>query len=131
MQKTILLIEDDEILQELLTQLLSRNGYTVIGCRDGLKAIEYVVRFEPDLILSDLTLPGYNGLEITRLVRADPMRAKTPVLLMSAHSEDKKISASKAGADGYISKPFNIPDLKQKIRTMLGEPDPSKDQASN
>ncbi len=120
MNKTILLIEDDKILQELLTQLLSRQGYTVIGCRDGAMAVEYVVRFGPDLILSDLTLPGFNGLEITRMVRSDPVTAKIPVLIMSAHAAaDYKKNATDAGANDYIAKPFNVNDLKKKIAEIL------------
>ena len=120
MKKTILLIEDDTTLQELLSQLLSRKGYSVIGCRDGIRACEYVAKFEPDMIVSDLNLPGYSGLEITRIVRANSAFSHIPVLLMSAHpGRTPGIDATKAGADGYIAKPFNINELSDKISDIF------------
>ncbi len=119
-KETILVIEDEEDIQELLRYNLERDGYGVVPClsgEDGLRAIE--VR-RPDLILLDLMLPGLDGKEICRRLKREDATADIPVIMITARGEESDIvSGLELGADDYITKPFSTKVLAARVGAVL------------
>ena len=120
MSRKILVIEDDPALQELLEQLLLREGYAVEACRNGEEALDHAIRFKPALVILDWELPGINGPEIVKRLRSHPATANISVLMMSAHCRPSyQEDAMRAGVNDFIVKPFNLPDFQERIRPHL------------
>ena len=125
----ILLIDDDAELCSLLTEFLTREGYTIECEHEGKRALERALHGGFDLITLDVMLPGLDGFEILRRLRAD---SRVPVLMLTARGEDMdRIAGLEQGADDYLAKPFNPRELTARIRAILrrvGRP-PSTDGA--
>jgi len=120
MNKKILVIEDDPGSLRLIRYTLEREGYQVLTATDGLEGLRKAQNKEPDLIVSDLMLPGIDGFEICRCLRAEPQTAELPIFILSAVvSEIDNETKLKVGADDYISKPWHRLELATKIATML------------
>lgn len=120
MLKKILIIEDDLDILTILNYILLREGYEVVLSADG-GACAHLLEIRPDMILMDVRLkqPGENGDMICLRLKSDPETCCFPVVLLSA--EDNLPAISKAcGADGFLSKPFNVAALTQKVRDMMG-----------
>ena len=118
MEKTILLIEDDQAIIRLLKLALETNGYKAIIARNGIGGISSYLSEHPDLILLDLGLPDIDGMEVLDQIR--DMTEKIPVIVVSARgSESEKVEALDAGADDYVTKPFNVAELMARIRVSL------------
>ena len=118
MAKTILVVEDDQNISELLRLYLEKEGYTVNIADDGGKGVELYRRLKPDLVLLDLMLPEMNGFEVCKLLR-DKGRS-TPVLIITAREEEKdKILGLDLGADDYITKPFSIRELMARVKANI------------
>ena len=114
----ILLVEDDESIAQLLLQVLADNHYLVDLAIDGQKGLELAESFEYDLILLDLVLPKLDGINFCRQRRQTGDR--TPILLMTAlDSSSKKVKGLDAGADDYVVKPLDFPELLARIRALL------------
>ena len=106
MAKTILVVEDDQNISELLRLYLEKEGYTVNIADDGGKGVELYRRLKPDLVLLDLMLPVLDGWGVLRAIRQD---GKTPVIMLTAKGETiDKVAGLKQGADDYITKPFEL-----------------------
>jgi len=116
----ILIVEDEEEIQELISYNLGREGFgtTVAGSgEDGLKVLREDV---PALIVLDLMLPGMNGLEFCRFVKRDPKTAGVPIVMVTARGEETDIVAGlELGADDYVTKPFSPKVLVARIRAVL------------
>lgn len=118
--ETILLVEDDADIRELIRYNLSREGYKVVECASGEQAIEWMRRSLPDLILLDLMLPGTDGFAFCRSLRAADRTARVPVIMVTARDEDADIVAGlEVGADDYVTKPFSARILAARARAVL------------
>ena len=116
--ETILIIEDDRSLREGLAMNFQLRGYQVLTAADGEDGVRLAFDARPDLIILDLMLPGLSGLEILSELRAREERV--PVLILSARdTTDNKIEGLETGADDYVTKPFELPELLARAEVML------------
>jgi DNA-binding response OmpR family regulator len=117
---TVLVADDEPDVCYLVSVYLRRAGHHVIGASDGAAVIDAVHESKPDLLVLDLSLPGLNGLELCRKLRADPETATLPVLMLSGWAFDSDVQAGlDAGADDYVTKPFHGPELVARAETLL------------
>ena len=113
----ILVIEDERKTSELIQLYLQRNGYTVLAAADGHTGLALARTHQPDLIVLDLMLPGLDGLDLCRILRAE---ATIPIIMLTARStEDDKLLGLELGADDYLTKPFSPRELVARVRTVL------------
>ncbi len=120
MSSTILLVEDDATLRDTLAYRLRHDGYQVVTAADGVQAVNAARKTRPDLIVLDLMLPGLDGLEVCKQVRAMPETQAAPIIMLTARAEESdKILGLELGADDYVTKPFSWPELRARIRTQL------------
>lgn len=113
----ILLVEDDPAMQTSLQRALARRGIHVSLCADGLQAIAQWQTLQPDVMVLDLSLPGRDGLEVLTALRA--LHATTPVLILTARSTvGDRVLGLNAGADDYLSKPFDLDELEARLRAL-------------
>jgi len=123
MSQQILVVEDHEDNRQILRDLLSAAGYEMVEAHDGEQALVRVAQAKPDLILMDIQLPGIDGYEVTRRIKADPMLAAIPIIAVTSYAltgDDEKARA--AGCDDYVAKPFSPRQLLAKIREYLPPP---------
>ena len=117
---TILVVEDDPVVSKLITMALQADGYQVAVAGDGEQAIDFLVETVPDLILCDLRMPKMDGYELLSRLRAHPDTAGITFLFLTAwDSTDDVIKGYDLGADDYISKPFELPVLRARVRAKL------------
>ncbi len=117
---TILVVDDEEDIRELVALNLDREGYTVLTCETGEQALALARAKEPDLVLLDLMLPGIDGLEVCKRLKADPARRRVPVVMLTAKGEESDIVAGlELGADDYVTKPFSGKVLVARVRRLL------------
>lgn len=115
----ILIVEDDKEIKQYLNDELSKY-YKIETCSDGKEALEIIFKNPPDLILSDIMMPGIDGLELTKTVKQNINLNHIPVILLTALTRDEdNINAITAGADSYFTKPFNIEIIKERIGALL------------
>lgn len=123
----VLIVEDEESLLHTLRYNLTRAGHDVRLCTDGRTALEMVLDSPPDLLLLDLMLPGMDGLDICRRVRAEstnPMVSHVPILMLTARDEEiDKVLGLEVGADDYITKPFSMHELLARVKAHLRRAD--------
>ncbi len=113
----ILIVEDDEDINKLLYNILSKKGYKVRSAFSGSEAIMCLEQFDYDLVLLDLMLPGFSGEEIIDVIRKNKIM---PIIVISAKSsQDDKINVLKIGADDFISKPFDINEVLARVESQL------------
>lgn len=120
MNNTILVIEDELNIQELIKYNLEKSGYRVILADNGISGLNEALENVPDLILLDIMLPGLDGLEVCKRLRMDKRTKKTPIFMLTAKSEElDKVLGLELGADDYITKPFSIKELIARIRAAM------------
>ena len=113
----ILVVDDEKLLVKGIKFNLENEGYTVEACYDGLTAVQMAAQGGYDLIILDLMMPGLDGLEACQCIRES---STVPIIMLTARSEDAdKLLGFESGADDYITKPFNILELKARIRALL------------
>jgi DNA-binding response OmpR family regulator len=113
----LLIVEDEPALLETLQYNLRRQGYQVLATRDGLDALDVARREHPDLILLDIMLPGLDGLEVCRVLRAE---MNAPILMLTARADEvDKIVGLEVGADDYMTKPFSMRELTARVKALL------------
>lgn len=118
--KTILLVEDDDMLLAIADETLSLAGYQVITARDGQEALDVMKQTRPDLILSDIRMPRVDGIELFLRVRREPTLTEIPFMFVSAKAENADLRKGLSlGADDYITKPYCSDDLLCSIRSRL------------
>lgn len=119
-RETILVVEDDENIQQLVGYNLAKAGFHVVYADNGEQALTVIKREKPELIILDLMLPGLNGLEVCKLVRKDPKIKNLPIVMLTAKSEENDITAGlDLGADDYITKPFSPKILISRVKAAL------------
>ena len=117
MAKTVLIVEDDRNIADLLRLYLEKEGYKVVIALDGLKGVEEFRACQPSLVLLDVMLPGMDGWGVCRTIRAE---SKTPIIMLTAKSEtEDKVQGLKQGADDYITKPFEMKEVLARIVAVL------------
>ncbi len=116
----ILVVDDDPTVAEVVARYLMRDGYDVDCVADGYAALRVAAESDPDLVVLDLMLPGIDGLEVCRRIRARPDLASLPVIMLTAKGDDvDKIVGLELGADDYLAKPFNPRELLARVRAIL------------
>jgi CheY-like chemotaxis protein len=115
---TILVVEDDSALREFLCTALA-DEFEVAGAVSGEEAVDLARQLRPDVVLLDVMLPGLSGLDVVRVIRADPSLRDTPVLVMTAFSEIDAGDAEAAGASRFLAKPFDLQQLTAAVRDLL------------
>ena len=114
---TILLVDDEESIQKLLTYPLERDGYRVVQARDGEEALTLFRSAPVDLVVLDLALPKIDGLDVCRRLRA---QATVPIIMLTARDDEvDKVLGLEIGADDYITKPFSIREFRSRVRAHL------------
>ena len=115
--KRILVVDDDVKTVELVKLYLNRDGYKVLTAYDGVEALRLARESQPDLIVLDLMLPGIDGLEVCRTLRAE---SDVPIIMLTARTtEQDKLTGLDLGADDYVTKPFSPRELAARVRTVL------------
>ena len=113
----ILLVDDEQPIQTLLSFPLQRDGYEVVAASDGREALARFEESRPDLVILDLMLPKVDGLEVCRRIRA---RSAVPIIMLTAKSEElDKVMGLEIGADDYITKPFSVREFRSRVRAAL------------
>lgn len=115
--RTVLVVDDERKIVELVQAYLEKDGYRVLVAYDGLQALEIARQKRPDLIVLDLLLPGLDGLDVCRILRAE---SDVPIIMLTARStEDDRLLGLDLGADDYVTKPFSPRELMARIRAVL------------
>jgi two-component system, cell cycle response regulator DivK len=124
MQKTVLVVEDNELNMKLFNDLLEAHGYKVVQTRDGLSALDTARKHMPDLILMDIQLPEVSGIEVTKWLKEDEELRSIPVIAVTAFAmkgDEQKIRDG--GCEAYISKPISVMSFLQTIDKFLKKPE--------
>ncbi len=130
-KETILVIEDEQAVRELIQLNLSRDGLVVTTAVDGEKGLEAAIRNYPALILLDIMLPGKDGFDICKELRTNQATAHIPIMILSALGEEADIvSALELGADDYLTKPFSPRVLRARVKALLRRTRPRKGATS-
>ena len=124
----LLVVEDDEVINESLTLRLEAEGYAVTRAFDGPGAVEAFTADPPDVVLLDIMLPGFDGLEVCRRIQAI---RPVPVLMLTARDEETDILIGLAvGADDYVTKPFRMREVVARVQALLGRVDRAAELAA-
>jgi CheY-like chemotaxis protein len=117
---TILVVEDDAALRAMLVRCLADIG-RVVEARDGATALALAIERHTSLVITDVMMPGMDGLELARQLKANPLTARVPILMLTAKTRPKDvIDGVNAGARSYITKPFKMDELRNRVHNALG-----------
>lgn len=120
MGSSILVVEDEPQIRRLIEVLLDSEGFTVVACENGQRALEVVDETQPDLVLLDLMMPEMDGIMFAEKLRARPAFRTTPILVVTARDQQvDKYEAFKVGANAYLTKPFDPLELLFNVRSLL------------
>jgi DNA-binding response OmpR family regulator len=126
-RRTVLVVDDEPTITEVVPRYLERAGYSAITASDGLEAIRVAAACRPDLVVLDLMLPQLDGLQVLRRLREGD-GARTPVILLTAKGEqDDKLVGLRSGADDYVVKPFSPSELVARVDAVLRRADPPEE----
>jgi len=127
MTSTILVVDDDPQILRMLKTSLQTNGYDVQTALNGVAALEQMQQHQPDLVITDLSMPVMNGVELTQKIRES---SRIPIIVLSVRDSDQsKVIALDEGADDYVTKPFHIQELLARIRAHLRRMAPTDEEA--
>lgn len=128
----VLVADDDPDILMLISLTLERDDYEVVAAKNGLAAIESALDRVPHLVVLDLMMPGIDGCEVTRRLRAEKTTRDVPIMIVTAFAEDSQAAmALAAGADAYMRKPFSPSELLAKTASLLLERRPRSRLATN
>jgi len=120
MPPKILVVDDDRNLLKLFKYVLEKDGFAVITAMDGESGLKLALAERPDLVMLDLKMPKLDGIEVLRKLKADPLTAAIPVVMITASAQKADAEwALREGAVGYIIKPFRIAELRDCVRAAL------------
>ena len=126
MSKRILVIEDDDVTRELLRMALEKRGYQVTVAEDGVRGYDTALFIKPDLIVTDIQMPGADGVHVVRRVRDTPSLEKTPILVTTAFGNGTATFSLQLGANAYEPKPLDPESFMSTVRRLLGDRDSLK-----
>lgn len=116
----VLIVDDDKEIVRVMRAYLEKEGYTVLAAYDGNTAMHILTRDRPQLAILDLMMPGKDGMEVTRLIRANPKLLQTYVLMLTAKVDDiDKVIGLEMGADDYVTKPFSPREIVARVRSAF------------
>ncbi len=116
----VLVVDDEPANLELAEALINAEGYQIVTASDGEAGVEMVRDQKPDIVMMDIVMPKMNGIEACRKIKTNPLSYATPVVMVTAlNSPEEKLKAIKAGADDFISKPFDRMELSARLRSLL------------
>ncbi len=119
-KQTVLVVDDEKDLVDLVSYNLQRNGYHVITATSGDMALELANRELPDMVVLDLMLPGMSGTDVARKLKSDPKTANIPIIMLTAKSEETDVVVGLTlGADDYVTKPFSMKILLARLSSVL------------
>ncbi len=119
-KETLLVVDDEEDLLELIGYNLKKEGYTVFVCDNGKEGIELAARHKPDLILLDVMMPGMSGIDVCREIKQNTDMKHIPIVFLTAKMDEKfEVTGLDLGADDYLSKPISTSKLKSRIKAVL------------
>lgn len=120
--QTVLVVDDDPVIQKLLEINFEMDGYRVLVAPDGLQGLAMAREAKPAIVLLDVMMPGMNGLEVAVALRNDPSTATIPIIILSAKAQESDIAAAlAAGVDDYILKPFDPMGLLERARCLIAD----------
>ena len=126
MKAKVVVVDDEQDILDLVRYHLEREGYRVVGCRDGRSALDRISREKPDLVILDLLMPEVDGLEVCRRLRQD---STIPIIMLTAKAEEAdKVVGLELGADDYITKPFSPRELIARVKAVLRRMEPTPDE---
>ena len=129
MQKTILLVEDEEAILEMLEMILQQADFSTLSANTAEQAQEILAEKTPDLMVLDWMLPGISGVELARRLKKKPELKKLPIIMLTARGEeDDKVRGLEIGADDYMTKPFSPKELVARIQAVLRRTSPNNNQ---
>jgi CheY-like chemotaxis protein len=121
MKRRVLVVEDNLLNLELVTDLLEFHNYEILQARTGEESLQLARQFQPDLVLMDLSLPGMDGLAATRALRTDPATRSLKVVALTAHAmKGDQETALRAGCDGYLVKPIDTHAFPKQVAGYIG-----------
>src|SRR6266576_6065313 len=121
MPKTILVIEDDDVMCELMRMTLEKNGYKVATADDGVVGYDTALFLKPDLIVTDIRMPGADGIHVIRRVRDTAALENTPILITTAYGTGSATFSLQLGANGFEPKPINSQSFLSTVRRLLSD----------
>ena len=125
--KTILVIDDEKDLVKLVDHHLTKEGYLVIGAKNGIEGLDIALKHKPDLILLDLMMPKLDGLEVCKRLKSATETSRIPVVMLTAKAQETdKVIGLELGADDYITKPFSPRELVARVKAVLRRSEPAK-----
>lgn len=118
-KRTILIVDDDADVRQLLGTVLTHEDYTLVFANDGAETLQKAADLIPDLVLLDVMMPMMNGFDVCQRLRADPRLAEVPVIMVTALDDlESRVRGIQAGADDFVSKPFEVIELQARVRTV-------------
>ena len=123
MPKTVLIVDDEPNIVVPIEFLMEQNGYSVLVAGSGEEALEIIAKYEPDLVLLDIMLPGVDGYEVCEIIRLNPEWQEMKIIFLTAKGRDVDMAKGMVlGADAYIIKPFSNVDILENVRKLLDDP---------
>jgi DNA-binding response OmpR family regulator len=117
---TILVVDDDPVILQLLQVNFEMEGFTVLTAADGVEGVERTKADRPDIVVSDVMMPRMSGLELVAALKSDPDTASIPVLLLTAKAQQADVAGGlEQGADDYVTKPFEPLELVDRVNRLL------------
>jgi two-component system alkaline phosphatase synthesis response regulator PhoP/two-component system response regulator RpaA len=129
----ILVVDDDRDVAQSIELSLRRRGFRVTLAHSGVEALKTLRRYQPDIVILDILMPGMSGLEVCRHLRTDPNTSDLPIIFLTARGQEQdRIEGLRAGADDYLGKPFNLEELILRVKAVLRrvQTDPVAEQSA-
>lgn len=130
--RKVVCVEDEQEMIDLIRLILSRKGFEVLGANGGVRGLELIRAEKPDIVLLDLMMPEMDGWQVYQQLKADPTTEHIPVVVVTAKAQniDKVLGLHIAKVDDYISKPFSLQELVDRVEAVLARQDQAQDPAN-